>query len=94
MDSNAVPLIRLEIENLKHAIIRHMGAVGSELGERLSEQIDKAIEEYPWEEQVKKITHEAIDDTIERYFKHGHGMTVLYRVLDDSIRGMGNGTER
>ena len=82
MDSQFAPQIRLEIEAMKASIMHHMGLHGSELGEHIDREVMKAIESYPWEERVRKIAHNAIDEAVERYFKYGGG---AYRAIHDAI---------
>jgi hypothetical protein len=45
MNYEAVPVIRLEIEGMKHSILQHLGVVGSELGKNLEGEIEKALDE-------------------------------------------------
>ncbi len=73
MDYDAMPRLRIEVEHMRHSIISHIGASGSELGEALEGEITKALENYPWERQVKAIVHETLNSMIESYFKYGEG---------------------
>lgn len=73
MDYKAMPILRMEVEGMKAAILTHLGARGSELGDALSAEIDKAIAEYDWQGEVKRIVHAALSENINYYFKFGDG---------------------
>ena len=48
-----------------------LGASGSELGECIGDQIDKAVSEYDLEGEVKRIVDKSITESVERYMLHG-----------------------
>lgn len=77
MDHNAIPIIRIEIEHMKHSIISHIGALHSDLGEALSVEIEKALANYDWQGQVTKIVHDAITKQIAWHFNHGDGKDMV-----------------
>ena len=77
MDLRNVPIIRLEIEELKSTIQSQLGVRGSELGTIISEQIDKAFADYPFERKVKEIVYEQMTKAIESYFKYGKGSDAI-----------------
>lgn len=50
------PAIRIEVENMKHTIIRHLGTYDK----LLQEHVEKAIDNFPWEEELRTKTHAAV----------------------------------
>lgn len=89
MKFEATPVIRLEIENMRHAIVHRMGVAGSQLGEYMNAEIQRQIDSYPWEEKVRAAVHGAITDAIEAHFKYGKGYQVLRDAIDASLADIG-----
>jgi hypothetical protein len=89
MDYNAMPILRMEVEGVKAAILTYLGARGSELGDALSAEIDKAIAEYDWQGEVKRIVHATISEKINYYFKFGDGAKA---VEDAVVEGFNSAT--
>ena len=85
MRSEAMPIIRLEVENLKHAIVTHMGCIGSELGDRIAAEVDKAVEQYPWESTVKKVVEQSIYKALERHFTYGRGFKAIEGAIEAAL---------
>jgi len=85
MNYEALPKIRLEVESMKHAILQHIGVVGSDLGERLSKEIEHSIESYPWQTEVDIIVHTAITNHIQEYFKYGDGREMIKGALSEAF---------
>lgn len=86
MDYEAMPKIRLEVEHMKHSIISHIGATGSELGEMMGAEITAAVDSYPWKEQVSKIVHDALEQHISDYFKYGTGREAIKVSVDAAFK--------
>jgi hypothetical protein len=86
MDFAAMPRLRMEIiEGLKASILTHLGAAGSELGQRLGEQVDLCIATYDWEGQVKRIVHQTLTDRIEYYFQYGEGRDAVVAAVNEGF---------
>ena len=94
MKLESVPTLRIETERMKSSILAHLGVVGSELGEALSVEIDKAVASYPWEEQVRTIVHATLTQEIDSYFKYGEGRDKVAMAVKegfDKVLGSGGG---
>jgi hypothetical protein len=83
--AEAMPLIRLEVEGMKASILAHLGVIGSDLGVHLDEQIQHAIDSYPWEDKTKRIVHDAITKRLESYFTYGKGNQAIEAVIDEGF---------
>lgn len=81
MKYEAIPRLKFEIEGMRTAIVSHLGVEGSEVGEVLDEEIKKAVAEFPWQERVSCIVHEALNDEISAYFRYGSG----HKLVKDSV---------
>ncbi len=88
MDNANMPVIRLTIEQMKASILTHLGIRNSELGELIESQIDRAMEVYPWEEEVNRIVNKQITETIEAYFKYGQGSTAIKEAITEALSGV------
>lgn len=86
MKFEAMPIIRIELEGIKQSIIQHIGAAGSEYGELVAEQLEKAILTYPWEDTVRRTTERCIDEAIENYFKCGDGAKAIREAVNTAFR--------
>jgi hypothetical protein len=86
MNYEAMPRIRLEVEQMKSAIIFHLGVHGSELGELLDKEITGAINSYPWGSEVTRIVHTALKDKIEWYFKYGKGAKAVEEAVEEGFK--------
>ena len=85
MDYKAMPILRMEVEGMKAAILTHLGARGSELGDALSAEIDKAIAEYDWQGELKRIVHETLSQKIQEYFSWGEGAKAVRAAVENGF---------
>jgi hypothetical protein len=83
-----IPIIRMEIEGMKANILNALGLYGSELGEVVKENLEKAIKEYPFEEIIKQEAYNALDSAIKNYFAHGKGRELIESIVDGAINGV------
>lgn len=84
MDSNFMPIIRLEVEGMKSQIMAALGTRGSELGELIEAEIDQAINSFDFAGQVKVAVHNGLHTAIHNYFERGDG----YRMLQDAAKSL------
>lgn len=84
MNYDAIPVIRLEVQGMKAAIMAHMGAEGSELGTALSAEIDKAVANYPWQDRVNVQVTKIIDDAVSFYFR-GEGRRLIMNAVNENL---------
>lgn len=90
MNFESVPVIRLEIEHLKHTIVSALGARGSELADALEDEIEKAVKNYPIEQEVERIVRAQITDGIESYFRYGNGRKTIDKTISAIFDGDSN----
>ena len=84
MDFESVPIIRLEIERLKHTVMSSLGTQHSDLGLAINSAIDKALQSYDFDREVSRIVHQELTKQITNYFSHEEG----YRAISQSIHEM------
>lgn len=85
MNFEAMPILRMQIEGMKSAIVTHLGARGSELGEAMAEQVDKVIADYDWEGEVRRIVKATLTDKIQYYFKYGDGAKAVQDAVSEGF---------
>ena len=85
MNFEAIPTLKIEVEHMKHTIINHIGAMGSDLGKALETEIQRAIDNYDWQGQVTRIVHEALKDAIDGYFRYGKGNKMILAALNEGF---------
>ncbi len=85
MDTDYIPTIRFEIQGIKRMVVQAMGAVGSELGANVEERIDAAVKSFPWESKINSEVHNAINRSVDRYFKSGDGREVIDNIVSKSL---------
>lgn len=77
----SVPVVRLEIEYMKHAILHAF----TEHSARIDEDVRKAVEHFCRPENVKAIIEKAVNDTlkhaieaeIDNFYRYGAGQRFL-----------------
>ncbi|MGD2065599.1 MAG: hypothetical protein PVI43_00330 [Candidatus Bathyarchaeota archaeon] len=92
MNHEAMPLIRLEVEQMKSTILTHLGAHNSEMGEVLKVEIEKVIESYDWQGKVTEIVHTELTKQVADYFKYGQGHDLVKAAVTegfDAVLGTG-----
>jgi hypothetical protein len=86
MRSEFLPIIGLDIKGMDAHLQSALGVKGSELGDAISQQIDKAIAEYPFEQKVSLYASQAIDSAISDYFNlYNHGGSQIYTAVFDFL---------
>lgn len=81
----AFPVIKIEIEEMKHAILHHFNAYQSKLSDYVREQIEIAIQCYDFESEVKKAVDGVITQALEQYFKWGDGNKLISKTLTEAL---------
>ena len=88
MRAESIPILRLEIQNLKHTICNAIGIEGSELEkvieESIAEQAMKIIPEV--ERLVKESLEDVIRERVRAYWDFGKGREVIDKAIDKAIK--------
>jgi len=77
-----LPLIKLEIEGMKHQIIHHFMSYQTELSDYVKTAIEDTINNFDYVSAVKQAAGEIIEGTINNYFKYGDGR----KMIEDSLQ--------
>jgi hypothetical protein len=94
MDAHLIPRIRLQLEGMKDMIFQAMGVMGSEFGEVVEEEFQKALKSFDFQTEILNASHEAISDIIKYYFKYGEGRDVLRCSIDKALANLFNDNEQ
>jgi len=82
------PIIRLELERMKHSMLTHLGAYHQEISDQVEKYMEGAIKNFDFGSAVEEASHEAIKDTINGYFKYGDGNRFIRDVITNSLNEM------
>lgn len=83
------PMVKLEIQGLKHQIIHAFADHNQELQSMVEAQLSAAIDNYPFEAEIQRLSKEVISDAIkgalEYYFKFGEGREVIKKSIIEAL---------
>jgi 4-aminobutyrate aminotransferase-like enzyme len=86
------PIIRIELENMRHQIIHHLGAHHEELEKYVSEQVKKAVDDFDYRDAVRRLAAQAVQDAVKKaveyFFFYGKGKETVERAVRDSLEDM------
>jgi len=85
-----LPLIRLEIEEMKHAILHHFNLYQKDVSDTVKKEIEKSIKEFDFVNAVKKATEEILQSEIEAYFKYGEGFKMIQESIKETLNKVFN----
>lgn len=83
-----LPLIKLEIEQMKHQVYHHFVAYQERLTKQVKKMLEDAIENFDYESAVKEAAGEIIKNTIGYYFKYGDGRVIIESSLQNGLDKM------
>lgn len=85
MRSEALPIIRIQLDHMKHSIASMLGVEGSDFEKALNSEIDKQVTILA-EDEIPRIVRESLlqcaKDSINAYFSYGEGR----KVIDETIK--------
>lgn len=80
------PVIRLEVDHLKQAIITHLGADGSELDRYIRAEIDRQLERLNWPELVRVQLAGAVEHAVQQFFRRGPGYRAILEAITEQLQ--------
>ena len=91
MHSLGVPIIRMEVESMKHTICTAL----TQYEAQLSEEIQAAVEEYCKPENIDKVISSAVRETlsgvlrqeVEDFFRKGDGRDMVREAVYKRFKG-------
>jgi len=79
---NGMPLVRLELDQMRTAIMHQFTNYNKEISEAVDKELKKVIENFDYESTIIKIANETITKAIEDYFTwRGEGK----KLIEDSV---------
>ena len=82
-----LPIIRLEIEGMKHSILHHLGLHNDEIARLVEREIDDAIKNIDLRAKVRSEVERAVTKSIEEYFRYGGGASAISQAVFESLTG-------
>lgn len=87
MDLKSVPIIRLEIENLKHSISHYLGIENSDLEKVVHQEIDKQKDflDQQVRLEVSRCINQIIREKVYEYFSTGEGADNIKKAIKKTL---------
>jgi len=85
---NEYPIIRLELERMKHSMLVHLGVYHQEISDQVEQYMNRAIENFDFGTVVEEAARDGIIETINGYFKYGDGNRFICDVITKSLNEM------
>ena len=82
-----MPIIRLEIEQMRHCVLSHLAQYNKEIEGMVSEEIDRVIKNIDLRAEVRKHMVSCITGAVESYFKYGDGSKAVKDAVWESLTG-------
>lgn len=83
------PQIRIEVERMKYSIIHMFAQHNQEIEDAVSKELDIALKNYPFAQQVQKTANEILDraikSAIEDYLLYGDGYKQLQQAIQEIV---------
>lgn len=57
-----IPTIRIEVDSLKHSMLHAI----SDSNRVITSEVQRAIESFPWEQEIERVVHDAMRDSIQK----------------------------
>ena len=83
-----MPVIRLELEHMKHTMLAALSQHTSEINKMAEAQIEKAIKEFDWAAETTQIVHEALRKAVSSYFAYGEGYNFITGSVNEAFDKM------
>ena len=77
MDLTGLPMVRIEIDSMKHSILKAITDTNSSFTKDLEPAIERAIQSYDWEGKIKLEVHDAIAKAVARFYSYGSGYDAI-----------------
>ena len=77
--------VKLEVEGMKHAIQAAISQRQIAVAEDVQNEIEKAVSEFDFVEEIRKGTRIAIAHSINKYFTYGEGSKIIDQIIEDTM---------
>lgn len=85
------PVIRLELQSMKHSVVNALSAYHSDVERTVSQQLDEVIKNFDFGAVVQSTATEALNKAIktavESYFMYGRGRAMVDKIVADILSG-------
>ena len=93
MSTNLPPLVKLEVQEMKHQIMHYLAQHHSNVEVEVERQIEAAIANYNFEIKVQEAVWNAINESIKHYFSRGDGMIFVSNAVTETLNTLFQGRE-
>lgn len=85
MDTSFLPIIRFEVEGVKAHIASMLGLRGSEMMERISAEVDKAVANYDLSRAVTAAVSDGMRKAVNDFFTYGEGYKRIQAAVEEGF---------
>jgi hypothetical protein len=82
-----LPIIRLEVTQLRETVVAAIQTRHAEIQQLVDDQIESAVDAYPWQDEVQAAVHRALSKAIREHFEYGEGRRAIQNAVDQAISG-------
>lgn len=85
MSANLPPIIRLEVDDMKYAIVHELHRHHQEVEAEVERQVEAAIANYNFASVVSTNVYKVLNNAVQSYFEYGPGARVLTQAVWDAM---------
>ena len=89
----APPIIKLELQHMKQSMQVALADYNLKVSEEVDIQLQKIIDDFPFEEVVQKAAYDALNQAIESYFNYGDGYKLVQTAMQEAFEHTMKGLE-
>lgn len=86
-----MPVIRIKIARMKYSIASTISLHNEEIEQIVNEQVERAIAEYPFAEEIKRLSDmfitEVITKAVHEFYNDSGGRDIVRDAVMKSLRG-------
>lgn len=84
-----LPRIRIEVDRMKYQVEHLFAQHNDELEQIINKELEAAISNYPFEQQIHEIARDVISNAIEAalkdFFKYGKGSEIIEEQISKAL---------
>jgi formaldehyde-activating enzyme involved in methanogenesis len=80
-----MPIIKLELQNMKQAMMVTLGEHQAQISEYVEKSLDSTIADFDYDKVVAEVVNDCIKAAIQEYFKYGQGRTLIKAATNEAL---------
>ena len=79
------PLIRLEIDNMKHSVLTYLDNYHTNIEKLVEEELERAVKDLDMSIIVRQALSRAVSDSVYKYFGQGDGKIAVDKAVKEFL---------